>query len=152
MYNIFNMGIGFILTVDADDADKAIRFFMNKAKMLIILALSLRVKAFTLDVEADKVKKIAVFASGTGSNFQAIIDAIGSGELRAEQSLLVCDKPGAAVIEKADAANVDSLFLIQKNINLRVDFETELLNNLEKHKCGLCRACRIYEAHWNDFT
>ena len=39
------------------------------------------------------MKKIAVFASGSGSNFQAIADAVKAGKLDAEISLVVCDKP-----------------------------------------------------------
>ncbi|MBD8006631.1 phosphoribosylformylglycinamidine cyclo-ligase [Bacillus norwichensis] len=30
MYNIFNMGIGFVLAVDPDDADEAVRFFIEQ--------------------------------------------------------------------------------------------------------------------------
>lgn len=41
------------------------------------------------------MKKIAVFASGSGTNFQAIINAIEKGELNATIVLLVCDKPEA---------------------------------------------------------
>ena len=47
------------------------------------------------------MKKIAVFASGSGSNFQSIADAIKAGKLDAEISLVVCDKEGAFVLERA---------------------------------------------------
>ena len=48
-----------------------------------------------------------MFASGRGSNFQALVDAQQSGALGGEISMLVCDKPQAPVVELADAANVD---------------------------------------------
>ncbi|HVI20469.1 MAG TPA: formyltransferase family protein, partial [Bacillus sp. (in: firmicutes)] len=41
------------------------------------------------------MKKIAVFASGSGTNFQAIIDAIKDGTREAHIGLLVCDHKGA---------------------------------------------------------
>lgn len=50
------------------------------------------------------MKRIAVFASGTGTNFEAIADAIEAGQLNAEITLVVVDKPGAPVIEKAPEA------------------------------------------------
>lgn len=47
--------------------------------------------------------RIAVFASGSGSNFGAIVQSIKAGRLSGvEISLLVCDRPGAYVIERAE--------------------------------------------------
>lgn len=46
--------------------------------------------------------KIAVFASGSGSNFQAIQEAIERGELHAKVALVVTDKPGAFVVTRAE--------------------------------------------------
>ena len=43
-------------------------------------------------------EKNAVFASGSGSNFQSIADAIKAGKLEAEICLVVCDKEGAYVL------------------------------------------------------
>lgn len=49
---------------------------------------------------------IAIFASGSGSNFQAIVDAVERGELKARIALLVCDRPQAKVVQRAEAAGV----------------------------------------------
>ena len=48
--------------------------------------------------------RIAVFASGTGSNFQSLVDAARNGELGASVELLVCDKPAARVVQRAQDA------------------------------------------------
>ena len=55
------------------------------------------------------VKKIqiAVFASGTGSNFEALADYFAN-HFRAEIILLVCDQPGALVIEKAKKRGIET--------------------------------------------
>lgn len=45
--------------------------------------------------------KIAVFASGGGTDFQSIIDAVKSGELDAEIAYLVAGKPGIYAIQRA---------------------------------------------------
>lgn len=53
----------------------------------------------------EKVK-IAVFASGSGSNFGAIEKACTDGELNAEVVLLVTDKPDAYVVKRAEQAGI----------------------------------------------
>ena len=46
------------------------------------------------------MKKIVVFASGSGSNFQTIVDKLH--QKTCEVALLVCDKPGAYCLERAE--------------------------------------------------
>ncbi|VEF49179.1 phosphoribosylglycinamide formyltransferase [Bacillus freudenreichii] len=80
------------------------------------------------------MKKIAVFASGSGSNFQAIHDAVQSGKLRAEIKLLVCDKPGAFVTERARKAGVPVLEFSPKQYASKEEFETMLHEELQKNE------------------
>jgi phosphoribosylglycinamide formyltransferase-1 len=49
---------------------------------------------------------IAVFASGRGSNFQAILRSIQQGRLSARVTALVCDRPEAAAIGLARQAGI----------------------------------------------
>ncbi|MBR3500145.1 MAG: phosphoribosylglycinamide formyltransferase, partial [Bacteroidales bacterium] len=51
---------------------------------------------------------LAVFASGTGTNFVAIASACASGVLDARVAVMVCDKPGAAVIDRARQMGVET--------------------------------------------
>jgi len=53
----------------------------------------------------DRVR-IGVLASGRGSNFQSIAEAIRRGEIDAEVAILVCNVPGAGAIERAQELNV----------------------------------------------
>jgi formyltetrahydrofolate-dependent phosphoribosylglycinamide formyltransferase len=77
------------------------------------------------------MKKIAVFASGHGSNFQAIIDAIEDKKLDASIKLLVCDQPGAYAIERARAAGI-GVFLFQgKDFKSKQQYEQEILAMLK---------------------
>lgn len=46
---------------------------------------------------------IGILASGSGSNLQAILDAIRAGGLSAEARVVVCNRPGARAIERARA-------------------------------------------------
>lgn len=52
------------------------------------------------------VKRIAVLASGRGSNFQAVIDAIARGEIPASCCGLITDNAGAYAIERAKKAGI----------------------------------------------
>ncbi|MED4206253.1 phosphoribosylglycinamide formyltransferase [Neobacillus mesonae] len=72
------------------------------------------------------MKNIAIFASGSGSNFQAIVDAVQAGLLNANISLLVCDQPGAYVIERARAANIPSYIFRAKDYPSKEGFENEI--------------------------
>jgi len=71
---------------------------------------------------------IVLLASGGGSIAQAIIDAAANGSLNAKIVAVICDQPGAQVIERATAANIDT-FLIPMQQD-RKNWDAELLDKL----------------------
>lgn len=75
--------------------------------------------------------KIAVFASGNGSNFQAIAEAIASKQIDAIICFLFCDNPKAYVIERAKKMGIPFTVFSPKNYENRAAYETELLKQLE---------------------
>ncbi|MGD6796027.1 phosphoribosylglycinamide formyltransferase [Metabacillus indicus] len=77
--------------------------------------------------------KIAVFASGSGSNFQAILNEIKRGKLEAEVVLLVCDRPGARVVERAQKENIPVFEFSPKEFSSKEAFETLILRQLEQY-------------------
>lgn len=79
-----------------------------------------------------KPYRIAVFASGRGSNFQALVDAQQSGALGGEISMLVCDKPQAPVVELAHEANVDVFAFQPKDYASKEDYEREIAAELQQ--------------------
>ena len=80
------------------------------------------------------MKKIAVFASGNGSNFQSIADAIKAGNLEAEICLVVCDKEGAFVLERAKQENVETFCFSPKSYPNKEAFEAEILEKLREYE------------------
>jgi len=80
---------------------------------------------------------IAVFASGKGTNFQAIIDACKSGKIKANLALLISERPDAYALMRAKEAGIKSLLLERKNFKSREDFDREITKNLEKEKIDL---------------
>jgi phosphoribosylglycinamide formyltransferase 1 len=79
------------------------------------------------------MKKIAVFASGNGSNFQAIIDVVQTGELKADIALLVCDKPGAFAVERANAAHIPTFSFNPKDYSSKEAYEKVITEQLTSY-------------------
>ncbi len=50
--------------------------------------------------------RVGILASGNGSNFAAIADAAANETIDAEIAVMVCNRPSAAVIGKAESRNV----------------------------------------------
>lgn len=63
--------------------------------------------------------KIAVFASGTGTNAAKLIDYFNTSSV-ARVALVVCNKPGAGVLALADKAGIPTL-IIEKEMFFRGD-------------------------------
>ncbi|MFD0960190.1 phosphoribosylglycinamide formyltransferase [Paenibacillus chungangensis] len=76
--------------------------------------------------------RIAVFASGQGTNFQAIADAVREGKLDVSIELLVCDRPSAPVVERAQRAGVEAFVFKPKDYPSREAYEGEIIAELER--------------------
>ena len=74
--------------------------------------------------------KLAVLCSGRGTDLQSIIDAIKRGEVTAEISIVITDKPQVKALERAAAAGIKNICVDRKLFANRADFEAELLKNL----------------------
>ena len=83
------------------------------------------------------MKKIAVFASGNGSNFEALAKGCQRGDIRAEIVLCVTDHPGAYVTERAKKFGVPVLELRQKDFPGKEEYEKAILSMLEEKEVEL---------------
>jgi phosphoribosylglycinamide formyltransferase 1 len=83
------------------------------------------------------MRNIAVFASGNGSNFQAILDQLQLGNIEARIGLVVCDKPQAGVIGRAESANIPVFSFVPKEYESKEHFERVILEALQKHQIDL---------------
>jgi len=75
--------------------------------------------------------KIAVFASGRGSNFQSIIDNIKSGDIPAEVKLLISDRQEAGVLKRAEQEEIENVYINPSNFETKADYEKELIGLLK---------------------
>lgn len=81
--------------------------------------------------------KIAVLASGNGSNFEAIANAIKAGELAAELSFVFSDHRDAFVLERAKKLDIPSISFELKEFPDKKSYETQLLRVLQANEIEL---------------
>ncbi|TCT18590.1 formyltetrahydrofolate-dependent phosphoribosylglycinamide formyltransferase [Bibersteinia trehalosi] len=79
---------------------------------------------------------LALFASGNGSNVQAIIQAVQNGDISAKIACIICDQPQAYVIERAKIANIDCFVLARQGIT-RTEWEQQVVAYLQPKQINL---------------
>ncbi len=81
--------------------------------------------------------KIAVFASGRGTNFSAILKASQKNIFKAKIALLICDNPRAPVLKKAKLGKIKSILVNRPDYPTRESFEKEIIKHLNNEGIGL---------------
>jgi phosphoribosylglycinamide formyltransferase-1 len=85
--------------------------------------------------------RVAVLASGRGSNLQALIDAIDSGQVQAQIVAVISNKKDAPALERARRHRLPDLFLDPKPFAGRPDgrdaYDRLLLDVLRRHDAEL---------------
>jgi len=76
---------------------------------------------------------LAVLASGRGSNFEALCQAIDRGELNADIKVLISDKQFAPVLEKARKRNIDAIYINPQDYESREQYEAQIVKVLKDH-------------------
>ena len=74
----------------------------------------------------------AVFASGNGSNLQAIIQAVQKGEIKASLSLVFSNNPKAFALERAGRAGIKTLVLNPDEYMNRQSYDREIIVHLKE--------------------
>lgn len=81
--------------------------------------------------------RVGVLASGSGSNFQALVDALNVSGSPATVCLLVCNVPGAKAIDRAKAAKIDAVTIDHRSFSSREAFDGAVAAELERHRIEL---------------
>jgi len=81
--------------------------------------------------------RIAVLASGNGSNARRLFDLARAGTLDIDPVLLVCNRPGARVLEHAGQSGVPSLLLDHTKEADRERYDRSLVAALQEAKAEL---------------
>ena len=75
--------------------------------------------------------QLAVLASGRGSNFDALCQAIERGDLNADIKVLVSDKENAPALDKARKRNIEAVYLNPRSYSNRDEYESDLVKLLK---------------------
>ena len=76
--------------------------------------------------------KLGIMASGNGSNFEAVAQAIQNQQLNAQIQVLIYNNPEAYVALRAEKWSVPAVLLNHRNYINREDFDTQIVLNLRK--------------------
>ena len=87
---------------------------------------------------SQTIRNIAVFASGNGSNFEAIVRACKENKIEgATVSLLVCDRHDAYVLERAKRLDIKPFVFDLKSYSSKKEYEQNILNVLRDNDIHL---------------
>lgn len=78
--------------------------------------------------------QVAVFASGNGSNFEALAKACESGKVKAEIAVCITDKPGAYTVTRARNLGIPAVEFRPKDFATKADYERAVLETLQQYQ------------------
>ena len=90
----------------------------------------------TLTNEHTNTLKLGVLGSTNGTDLQAILDAIASGDLNAEVSTVISNRKNAYILKRAENHNVPAVFISHKG-KTREAFDAEMTFELNERGVGL---------------
>lgn len=80
---------------------------------------------------------IVVLISGSGSNLQAIIDAISVGKLHANISAVISNRPDVKGLQRAEQAGINAQTLDHTQFDSRESFDQQLMKMIDQHQPDL---------------
>jgi phosphoribosylglycinamide formyltransferase 1 len=94
-----------------------------------------------MSIKPKDALRVAVLASGRGSNLQAVIDAIEAGTVQAKIVAVISNKKDAPALERAHRQGLSSFFVDPKPYagtpDSREAYDRELLDVLRRHDVKL---------------
>ncbi|MBC6473835.1 MAG: phosphoribosylglycinamide formyltransferase [Hormoscilla sp. GM102CHS1] len=78
--------------------------------------------------------KLGVLASGNGSNFEAMIEAIASGQLHGQVQVVIYNNPGAKVAARAERWGVPAILLNHREYDRREYLDAAIVEVLQGYE------------------
>lgn len=80
--------------------------------------------------------RLGVLGSTNGTDLQDILDAVSAGELDADVAVVISNRTGAYILERAEINNVSAFFISHKG-KKREEFDGEITAVLKEHSVDL---------------
>jgi phosphoribosylglycinamide formyltransferase 1 len=77
--------------------------------------------------------KLGIMASGNGSNFEAVAQAIKNGQLNAQIQVLIYNNPQSYAAIRADNWDIPSVLLNHRDYKSREDFDEQIVQTMHKY-------------------
>lgn len=82
----------------------------------------------------EQMKRIGVLVSGSGSNLQAIIDAIEEGKISGEIAVVISNKPDVFALKRAEKYHIPTAVISHKDYDDSVSFTSAIVECLLRHQ------------------
>jgi phosphoribosylglycinamide formyltransferase-1 len=82
----------------------------------------------------DSPLKLGIMASGNGSNFEAVAEAIASQQLNAQIQALIYNNPGIKAVARAEHWGVPAVLLNHRDYKRREDLDTAIVEVLRQYE------------------
>ena len=77
--------------------------------------------------------KLGIMASGNGSNFEVIAQAIADGKINAQIQVLIYNNPGAKAAARAEKWGVETVLLNHRDYKNREKFDNQIVQTLQQY-------------------
>ncbi len=81
----------------------------------------------------DNPLKLGIMASGNGSNFEAVAEAIAKGQINAQIQVLIYNNPSAKAPIRAANRGVEAVLLNHRDYNNREAFDEQIVQTLRQY-------------------
>ncbi|PSO81464.1 MAG: phosphoribosylglycinamide formyltransferase [Cyanobacteria bacterium QS_4_48_99] len=86
------------------------------------------------ELNLDKPLKLGIMASGSGSNFEAVAQAIADGQLNAQIQVLIYNNPDAKAAWRAQQWGVPAVLCNHREYGSREDLDRSIVEALQRHQ------------------
>jgi phosphoribosylglycinamide formyltransferase-1 len=88
---------------------------------------------YNYQFSSDQPLQIGIMASGNGSNFEVIAQAIADGKINAKIQVLIYNNPDAKAAIKAEKWGVESVLLNHRDYKSREKFDSKIVQILQQY-------------------
>lgn len=85
-------------------------------------------------LRANSSLKLGIMASGSGSNFEAVAQAIKDGQLNAQIQVLIYNNPGIQAVERAKRWDVPAVLLNHRDYKQREELDAAIVERLRQYE------------------
>ncbi len=86
------------------------------------------------NLSLDKPIQLGVMASGSGTNFEAIAQAIADGKLNAEIKVLIYNNPQAKVRSRSEKWNIPAVLIDHRQYKQRENLDRKIVATLKQYE------------------